>query len=218
VSTQRVAVLHRSNLFRDCLVNFLHGAPSIESEAVDHAALGADEVEIADQNANVFLVDLNLPDNLALRLTKYLKVSGSDKRIIILVPEDYQNLLECVAAGVHGCIMEKSSLEELIQSIGKVLSGEIVCAGPFAATIFSEIAKMNWQIPTMKPGCRLTARELEVLELLAKRCSNKQIAKQLSVSIFTVKNHVHNILEKLEVDSRVNAVDRARHENLISNF
>jgi len=64
----------------------------------------------------------------------------------------------------------------------------------------------------------LTAREHEVIELLAKRNSNKQIARELCLSLYTVKNHVHNILEKLNVESRLEAVDVARQENWLSPF
>lgn len=214
---QRIAVLHRNCLFRDSLVTFLRSTSRYEGLSIDHTSAEFDEAELIQVQADVFLVDLNLPNNLAIRIAQLLQGHAPRQKLIVLVPDDFTNLLECIAAGVHGCVMERSTLAELETSIAKAIEGETVCSGPFAATMFAEISRVSWRIPSITIGFRLTARELEVLELLAQRYSNKQIAKRLSVSIFTVKNHVHSILEKLDVESRVEAVDRARSENLIGN-
>ena len=128
-----------------------------------------------------------------------------------------------MAAGVQACVLERSSLLELRAAIESVVAGDTFCSTEFGKLMFSEVAKLGraftWQQP---PGAassnRLTTREQEVLELIAERKCNKEIAKALSVSLYTVKNHVHNILEKLQVEDRVAAVAAARQENLLSRF
>ena len=86
--------------------------------------------------------------------------------------------------------------------------------------MFSELSKVRkvsaWQMPDSGTTCRLTSRERQVLELVAERQSNKEIAKALALSIFTIKNHVHNILKKLNVENRLEAVVLAQQENLLN--
>jgi DNA-binding NarL/FixJ family response regulator len=219
----RVLVYHRNCLFRDCLITFLQNSFDFDAQSIDHmqgdsAGLVAADGKIAD----VVLLDLNLPDNRALEIVRSIRKETSQTRIIILVPDDHTGLLECIAAGVQGCVLERASLKELKSAIEKALQGETVCSSEFVATMFSELsrvsASLTWQTPASISRTRLTAREHEVIELLAKRNSNKQIAKELCLSLCTVKNHVHNILEKLNVESRLEAVDRARQEKWLSPF
>ncbi len=217
---KRVAVLHRNGLFRDCLVTFLAMSKYYEGIPVDPMSVDNLRSELQHLEADVLLLDVNLPNDLAIEIARLVQQESRSEKIILLVPDDHRNLLECVGAGVHGCVLERSSLSELDSAIDRVLQGETACSSDFVATMFSEIARIksapNCDVPSSVLATRLTSREVEVLELLAQRQSNKQIAKRLSVSIFTVKNHVHNILEKLEVESRIDAVDRAREERLLS--
>ncbi len=217
---KRVAVLHRNGLFRDCLVTFLAMSKYYEGLPVDPMSVDNLRGELQHLEADVLLLDVNLPNDLAIEIARLVQQESRPEKIILLVPDDHRNLLECVGAGVHGCVLERASLSELDSAIDRVLQGETACSSDFAATMFSEIARIksgpNCDMPSSVLAARLTSREVEVLELLAQRQSNKQIAKRLSVSIFTVKNHVHNILEKLEVESRIDAVDRAREERLLS--
>lgn len=184
--------------------------------------VGSDRVENEwfQKEADVILLDLNLPNNFAVEIVRYVRQTQPNAKVIILVPDDHRGLLECVASGVQGCVLERSSLQDLDLAIDKSLRGETVCSSEFAATMFSELYRFSnspsWQVPAAISRTRLTAREHEVIELLAKRNSNKQIAKELCVSIYTVKNHIHNILEKLDVESRVEAVELALQENWLS--
>lgn len=216
----RILVFHRNQLFRDCLTAFLHAQLGYEALAVDHS-----ETELADgllrEHADLLLLDLDLPDGLAVEITRAVHDRDLATKVIVLVPDGHDRLVECIAAGTDGCVQERSSLDELRSAIARVLQGETFCSPDIVATMFSELARFTrkaepraWTKDDAVP--RLTAREQDILELLSERKSNKEIAQELCVSLFTVKNHVHNILEKLQVGSRVEAVEFARRQDWLS--
>jgi len=214
---KRILVLHRNGLFRDCLSNHLRSVRNDEAISLDHAQANSVEDMVAD-DADLILLDLNLPDNLAIKVVRAAAFRGA--KILLLVPTDHQSLVECIAEGVHGCVLEQSTLDGLNLAIESVLLGETFCCPKLAKTMFSELSKVRkvsaWQMPDSGTTCRLTSRESQVLELIAERQCNKEIAKALSLSLFTIKNHVHNILKKLKVENRVEAVDVAQQENLLN--
>ncbi len=216
----RVIVYHRNCLFRDCLVTFLQMSLGYDAVSIDHKQRDSSEKAMAEKEADIVLLDLNLPDNLAVDIVRSLKKVCPTTKVIVLVPDEHNGLLECIAAGVQGCVLERASMTDLDHAIRKAIRGETVCSPEFAETMFSELSRVSnsakWQVPASVSRSRLTAREYEVIELLAKRNSNKQIARELCLSLYTVKNHVHNILEKLNVESRLEAVDFARQENWLS--
>lgn len=218
----RVLVYHRNGLFRDCLVSYLSKSLGFESQSMDHNRVERFDGLRHETDADIVLLDLNLPDSLALEIVRSVKQNCPRTKVIILVPDEHQGLLDCIAAGVQGCVLERGSMVELDHAIQRALRGETVCSPEFAATMFSELSRVStgisWQIPISVSRTRLTVREHEVIELIAKRNSNKQIARELCVSLHTVKNHVHNILEKLNVESRSEAVERAREENWLTHF
>jgi DNA-binding NarL/FixJ family response regulator len=216
---KRVVVFHRNSLFRSCLAAYLEGSGNFQASVQDHAHVSHGS-ELASCGADVILLDLNLPGNLAKQIVEEVRASFEHVRVVLLVPDDHESLFDCISAGVHSCVLERSSLHELQSAIESVVSGETFCSVEFAKTLYSEILKFgkttNWQIPNSVSTRRLTIRERQILELIAQRKCNKEIAKELSVSLFTVKNHVHNILDKLEVESRFEAVEAAQLENLLS--
>lgn len=211
---KHVHVFHRNCIFRDCLATFLRSTFNFDAKGVDHSVDDGTELDWIPSPSTLILLDLNLPDDLAFRIVHYVRESRHDAKIVLLVPDDHERLLECISAGIQGCVLERSSLVDLEMSVSKALAGEIVCSQDFGRTIFLELSRSQsrpWTSAPVPRG-RLTNREHEVLRLLARQNSNKQIAKSLSISLHTVKNHVHNILEKLDVDSRVGAVETARKE------
>lgn len=217
---QRLLVFHRNCLFRDCLVSFLSNHSGYDAESIDH--LQSDQVgDLLGTSADVLLLDLNLPDNMSVEIVHAIKDGQLASKVIILVPDEHDRLVECIAAGAHGCVLERSPLEDLDSAITKVLSGETFCSPDIVATMFSELARFAkmpvWQ-PAKPKEQRLTSREHDVLDLLGKRKSNKEIASELCVSLFTVKNHVHNILKKLNVESRLEAAEIAQQPEHPSRF
>jgi DNA-binding NarL/FixJ family response regulator len=121
-------------------------------------------------------------------------------------------LVECLAAGADGCVLEESSLQELQTAIRKVVGGERFYAPEIMSSVCHRLVQAargaSWHERTKSVD--LTPRELEVVNLIAEGLSNKQIARRLSLSLYTVKNHVHNIVEKLQVENRFKAVEYAR--------
>ncbi len=214
---RRLLVFHRNCLFRDCLATFLSSQLQYDAVSIDHTSVEQAQ-ELVQDAASVLLLDLNLPDGMTVEITRANIARQVNAKVILLVPDDHDRLVECIAAGAHGCVLERSPLEDLGVAIRKVLNGETFCSPDIVTTMFSELARFaNMQgesRPVPKEG-RLTLRELDVLDLLAQRKSNKQIASELSVSLFTVKNHVHNILEKLNAESRIEAVEIMRQQHAL---
>ena len=218
---KRILVLHRNGLFRDCLVNYLEATGKFHAAAESHESAhhGGDLVAAG---TDIILLDLNLPCNLAKQVVNAVQTACTHTKVVLLVPDDHQSLFDCMSAGVHACVLERSPLKELVLTIENVAAGETFCSNDFAKLMFSEVARFGqtftWQVPQSSAASRLTSREQQILELIADRMGNKEIAKKLSVSLHTVKNHVHNILEKLQVENRQEAVEAIRQEKLISRF
>ncbi len=210
---KRLLVFHRNGLFRDCLVNVFTNDRRYHAQSVDHLEReGIDE--LLCHPADVVLLDLNLPENRAIEIARAIKDRQSETKVLVLVPDDHERLVECIAAGAHGCVLERSSLEDLDTAITKVWRGETFCCPDIVATMFAELSQLHekpiWQLPDVPKERRLTAREQEVLCLIDRRMSNKEIASQLCISLFTVKNHVHKILDKLDAANRQEAAEKAR--------
>jgi DNA-binding NarL/FixJ family response regulator len=212
---KRILVFHRNSLFRDCLASFLTKDRGYDAEAIDHWKSDQAD-ELLRFTADLLILDLGLPDNMSIDLIRAIKDGGLDTKVLILVPEQRERLVECIAEGAHGCILERSTLDELEHALAKIDGGEIYCCPEILGTVFAELAKYSGlklsQESTIPKERRLTAREQEIVHLLDKRMSNKQIAAALNVSLFTVKNHVRSILEKLNVDNRIDAPEVAKRD------
>jgi DNA-binding NarL/FixJ family response regulator len=207
----RVKIVHRNRIFRECLATVLSEDGRFLVGQVDHT--DADYLAaIASESPHVVLIDLNLPDQLALGLTHHMRDQGAGPRIILLTHgSTHDDLVECFAAGAAGCVLEESSLQELRHAIERVAAGQAFCSHDLVHSMFHRLAQRP-KGHDRDEAASLTPRELEIVRLIAEHLSNKQIARRLSVSLNTVKNHVHNIVEKLQVTGRYEAVDYARQQ------
>lgn len=205
-------IIHRNRLFRECLESVLAEDQRFDVRSVDHTNPG--ELETFDrEESDVFLIDLNLPGELAVELTRRIRQQLERAKLLLLAFASSQDsLIDCIAAGAHGCILDTSSLADLEAAIERVFRGETFCSQEIVQTMFDRLAQTASDAPWRRraESVDLTPRELEVVELISGRLSNKEIAKKLSLSVYTVKNHVHNILETLQVEDRHEAVDYAR--------
>jgi DNA-binding NarL/FixJ family response regulator len=197
---------------RECLALIFSRDQVFESSEVDPNAEGL--LAILEHDCpDVILIDANLPHKFAVDLIQQIRQRLQKTKILALVCAASQDkVVECVVAGAHGCVMEESSVEELQTAVERVKQGESFCSAEMIQSLFNEFAKLARDANLRKQvaATDLTSRELEILRLISEHHDNKQIAKKLSVSLYTVKNHVHNILEKLQVQSRFQAVEYAR--------
>jgi DNA-binding NarL/FixJ family response regulator len=166
---------------------------------------------IQTQNVDVALVSVGLPDQGALRLTRTIVDGWSSTKVLALglSDEDQYDTLRYIEAGAAGYIPKDSSVKELTEAIRLAQKGEAQVSTRMAAAMMERLfrlARMFSAIEHKIDGdVRLTSRELEVLQFIGQGLTNQEIATRLVVEVGTVKNHVHRILEKLNVSNRQEA-------------
>ena len=141
----------------------------------------------------------------------------STKIVMLTMSDEESDLYEAVRAGANGYLLKDVPGEEIADGLRAVQSGQSLISPSMASTLLSEFATMikkHEQVPTALVP-KLTDRELQVLKLVARGMANKAIAAELFISENTVKNHVRNILEKLQLHSRMEAAMYAVRENLL---
>ena len=126
-------------------------------------------------------------------------------------------IMACIEAGAAGYVLKEASFDYLVEMIRSVHRGESFCSPRMAASLFSRIAELAGErLPSISlDSVKLTTRELEIINLIAEGLPNKKIAHRLSIEAQTVKNHIHNILDKLQLHNRLEAVEYARDRKLL---
>ncbi len=158
---------------------------------------------------------------LTLQLSHFLSTSWQTGPVLWLdMPDDRQKILGCIRAGAKGFVLETESHDDFCIALLRAIQGKAVCSDKALTYLFERLAFSETltiaEIPALSGKFELTRRELEVLEALSAGRSNREIAGLLSIELRTVKNHVHNILGKLQVSKREDAVLLAHRHNLIS--
>jgi two-component system NarL family response regulator len=133
---------------------------------------------------------------------------------MLTVSDEEEDLYEAVKAGANGYLLKEISIEEVADAIRAVITGQSLISPSMASKLLTEFNTLSKRAEEQFPAPRLTDRELEVLKLVAKGMSNRDIADHLYISENTVKNHVRSILEKLHLHSRMEAVVYAVREKL----
>ena len=213
----RVLVVDDHALFRRGLQMVLEQEEDIE--VVGEAGDGAEAVErAADAVPDIVLMDVRMPKRGGIDACTAIKDAVPSAKIIMLTISDEEaDLYDAIKAGASGYLLKEISIEEVAAAIRAVNEGQSLISPSMASKLLTEFASMikrtddRQQVPTP----RLTDREMEVLKLVAKGLNNRDIAKQLFISENTVKNHIRNILEKLQLHSRMEAVVYAVREKLL---
>ena len=175
---------------------------------------------IKDSLPEVALIDIGMPDNDGLEVTQILHQNFPKIKVIILGLIDLTDeIMACIEAGANGYVLKESPFEHLVETIRSVHRNEAFCSPRMAASLFSRIAELTSEVKTKIPAdsIKLTARELDIINLIAEGLPNKEIAKQLFIETQTVKNHIHNILDKLQLHNRFETVQYARERKLLKN-
>jgi two-component system NarL family response regulator len=189
----------------------------IDIEVVGEAADGITATELAITTApDVILLDVRMPRRTGVEACRAIKEAVPATKIIMLTVSDEEaDLYESVKNGAAGYLLKDSSIEEVAQAIRVVNEGQSLISPSMAVKLIDEFKQMSKPEREQGPALRLTDRELEVLRLVAKGLNNREVAKELFISENTVKNHVRNILEKLQLHSRMEAVMYAMREKLL---
>ena len=211
----RVFIADDNRLLREGLVFMLAEQENIE--VVGAAESGDRALEkIKELQPDVALVDISMPDKDGLDVTRALHDNLPAVKVIIMgMPDLTDEIMACIEAGATGYILKEASFEYLVESIRSVYRGESFCSPRMAASLFSRVAELvGERIP--ESSVNLTPREVEIINKIAEGLPNKEIARQLFIEEQTVKNHVHNILDKLQLHNRLEAVQYARERKLLN--
>lgn len=166
-------------------------------------------LKVEQRLPDIVLLDQSLPGALeALRGVR--RLHPASKVIALGEPNSDDVLLSWAEAGVAGFVAREASVEDLLLSVEASLKGELHCSPKVAGQLLRRLASRAEHEPTQPPRLPLTGREAEIFRLVELGLSNKEIASQLGIEVGTVKNHVHNLLEKLRVRRRSEAVERLR--------
>ncbi len=212
----RVLLVDDQTLFRAGLRTLLSTRP--ELEVVGEAGDGLDALAVAAQvRPDVVLMDLKMPKLDGVAATRRLRVQLPSAQIVALTTfEDDELVFEVLRAGAVGYLLMDAPVERLVEATLAAARGESVLQPSVASKVLGELARLSSR-PAAAPSPldRLSEREREVLRLIARGASNKEIAAALFVTEGTVKNHVTSILAKLEVGDRTQAALRARELGLV---
>ena len=210
-----MAVVDDQELFRRGLTMLLGVEDDIE--VVGEAGDGVAATELAASAVpDVILMDVRMPKRSGIEACVAIKEIAPTARIIMLTVSDEEaDLYDAVKNGASGYLLKDSSIDEVAQAIRVVADGQSLISPSMAIKLLDEFKQMSRTDRQQVPSPRLTDRELEVLKLVAQGLNNREIAKRLFISENTVKNHVRNILEKLQLHSRMEAVMYAVREKLL---
>jgi two-component system NarL family response regulator len=186
-------------------------------EVVGEAGDGITAVDlVVETMPDIVLLDVRMPKRSGLEACMRIKEQAPSARIIMLTVSDEEgDLYEAVKNGASGYLLKDSSIDEVAQAVRVVAEGQSLISPSMAVKLLDEFKEMSRTDREQVPTPRLTDRELEVLRLVATGLNNREVAKQLFISENTVKNHVRNILEKLQLHSRMEAVMYAVREKLL---
>ena len=149
------------------------------------------------------IVLLDVPEPARFREARAIRAVLPVPRVVAVgVPETEDEIVLCAEAGICGYVTPEASLERLAATIASVARGELPCSARIAATLMRRVGSLASAPPPASPLCMLTRREREVVELVARGLSNKEIAHSLAIEVTTVKTHVHHLLEKLHLRRR----------------
>jgi len=207
----RVMVVGDVRLYREGIASSLEHRGDLEIVCI---ARSHDAMRRADEcSPDIAVLDMATAESLDL--VRRVAASMPQMRVVAFAVEETEHdILLCAEAGAAGYVAPDGTLDDLVNTIRSVARGELLCSPRIAATLFRALRVQAPETNVDRLALTLTAREREIAPLLERGLSNKEIASQLNIEVATVKNHVHNLLEKLQVGSRGEAAARLRSSQL----
>ena len=204
----RVLLVDDQPLFRTAIASLVNAQDDFT--VVGEAENGLIAVERAHELApDLIVMDVEMPVMYGVEATRLLTEQMPGIRIVMLtVSDSEEHLFDAVRNGASGYLLKDLRPDQLYDMLRSVMRGDTPISPGVAGLLLSEVRSGNLtavEAPTATQGPPITARELEILQLVAEGLSNKQIGRRLSITEGTVKNHVHNALEKLHLDNRIQA-------------
>ena len=186
-------------------------------EVVGQAATGEEAVELARRlHPDLVLMDITMPGCGGLEATRVIKTELPETRVIVVtVSADDDDLFEAIKSGAEGYLLKATSEEELSRALTKIAAGQPAFSADLAERILEEYARVVRDGPTKDDADDLSARERDVLVLVAGGATNREIAAKLFISQNTVEFHMRNILAKLHAANRTQAAAHAIRAGLV---
>jgi len=173
-------------------------------------------VKVRELDPDVILMDLRMPELDGVEAMRRIRAENSEAKFLVLTTYDTDEFIfDAIEAGAKGYLLKDASREDLFQAISAVHRGESLVQPGVASRILDRLAQLTRQAGQAAEPQLLSDRELEVLQRMASGAANKQIASDLTISESTVKTHVTNIFQKLDVNHRTEAVTKAISKGII---
>jgi len=203
--TISIVLIEDNRMLREGLASLIREQPGFTILAASANIIEALQ-KIREAKPRIVLVDFGLENHDSLRLTATLHAEVPEARVIVmgLLPL-HEDVADFVRAGASGFVMKDAALDDFVRTIRLVADGTDVLPTQLTGSLFTQIAQralVGGKSPVLE-AVRLTQRERQVVELIGEGLSNKEIAASLHVAIHTVKSHVHNVLEKLALHTRL---------------
>ena len=213
MSTIRVMIVDDHTVVRDGVATMLGRQDDIA--VVGEAANGREAIDIAKSlNPDVILMDLRMPEMDGVEAMHHIRKDNQEVKFIVLTTFDTDEyIFHAIEVGAKGFLLKDASREELFEAVRAVHRGESLVQPGVAARLLDRFAEMSRPTPA---DPLLSTRELEVVQLMSTGAANKEIAVSLSISESTVKTHVANIFQKLDVNDRTGAVTTAVQKGIIT--
>lgn len=222
--TTQILIADDQGLLRAGLRALLSNEPDLN--VIGEAENGATVLKLARElSPEVILLDISMPELDGIEATKRLKDILPDAKVLIItVHEDESLLQEAIRAGAAGYIVKRAVESELIDAIRAVRRGDMYIHPTMTRAFLKDFSTTGRAPSVVEPPVKkmldqpvedLTPRELDVLRLIAKGCTNRQMAEELSISVRTVEGHRANLMGKLNLQGRVELVRYAREHNLV---
>lgn len=216
VAKIRILLIEDNRLLREGIATLLNEQGDFEVVARSEDGDAVRQLQSLGTPPDVVLLDLGLEKMSSLRLMELLRKELPTTEIVALdILPDRVDIIEFVKAGGSGLIMKDARMNDYVETIKAVANGAKVLPPDLTESLFTQVIDiaLNGGIDLSDDSIQLTNREREVVEMISIGLSNKEIAERMHISTYTVKSHVHNVLEKLSLNSRLQIAALARRDD-----